>query len=124
MIKVEIPEGLEGQVEVFRWTNTQTGELKTFFSQKAYVYNGGRYPELFKLSLPDNDSQGYKAGFYELCPSSIKIIPKKKGGTADQLGIDPYNIKLLPLVQPVQSSLPNNQNHSSVDDLINKAEKK
>lgn len=72
---------------------SRSGQDYTIHRQEAYLHNGHRYPERFEVPVPmDGDKpRPYPAGFYTLCPSSLKV------GEYKDLEINRFEFKLLRL---------------------------
>lgn len=73
-MKVQI---MTEQVETRSFPARDGKAATNFREQKAAVIRDGDFPLPFKITL-DDDQQAYKAGTYELCPSSLQS--SKYGG--------------------------------------------
>lgn len=77
------------------------GNPFTMRKQEGYLHNGHHYPERFEITLGRDaggvDAPAYAPGFYSIAPSSIRV-----NGQFQSLEVDPYNLKLIPLVAEVK----------------------
>lgn len=71
MIKVEINEK-DCELNIKNIVSKSTGEVLTFKEQKAYIYNGGIYPQGFMVQI-DKDELPYPAGFYTIDVASYSV---------------------------------------------------
>ncbi|NQV69170.1 MAG: hypothetical protein HQ498_03990 [Pseudohongiella sp.] len=62
--------------------------------QNAYADLGGKHPLLIKFNLPESQTTAYPVGQYSIDVASYRI------GKYGSLEINPFELKLLPLVTP------------------------
>jgi hypothetical protein len=81
---------------------SKKGEPYTIHRQEGYLHNGHKYPERFEFAPPEVDGKPipYKAGFYTIAPSSLKV------GEYKDLEINRYEFKLLRLDEPAKPAKP------------------
>lgn len=71
LIKVEIKPS-QTVVETRSGVSKTTGKPYTISEQSAYIFLGGDYPEMFRITLEEGQ-QAYTAGLYSLSETSLYI---------------------------------------------------
>jgi Helix-destabilising protein len=87
LIKVEIKPS-QALADTRSGTSKTTGKPYTISEQSAYIFLGGDYPELFKITL-ETGQEPYPVGFYSLHETSLYI------GQFNKLAVG--RVKLIPL---------------------------
>ena len=96
MIRIEIASLA---FETIRGKSKSTGNPYEINKQEAFLHSGGKYPDRFEISLP-NDADGVKPlrpGFYTLSDSSIVV-----NGEYKQLEISRYEAEYVRLPESEQ----------------------
>lgn len=91
MIKIEIKPS---QVAVDERGGEKDGKKWVSREQKAYIYLGGDYPELFTFPLAEGQPP-YDAGFYELTEKCIEVGKYHKLGYSRAFVLRPLSSKEL-----------------------------
>lgn len=71
-IRIEVPTA---KFETIKGTSKASGKPYEINKQEAFLHKGGKYPDRFEISLP-NDPLGVRPlapGFYTLAPASIVV---------------------------------------------------
>lgn len=90
-MKIEIIAGFEAPQS--RTVNGRDGQApREVFSQTAFAHLGGPFPVQIRLPLESMQAY-YQVGKYHLSDDSFRV------GQYGDLQINPYGIKLLPIVQ-------------------------
>ncbi|WMT17218.1 single-stranded DNA-binding protein [Serratia fonticola] len=87
LIKVEVKPS-QALADTRSGVSKTTGKPYTISEQSAYIYLGGDYPELFKITL-DEGQKAYPVGLYSLSETSLYI------GQFNKLTVG--RIKLVPI---------------------------
>lgn len=90
MFKCEILDG-HNQVDTRNVTNKQSGEIKTYYNQFAYVVlPDSPFPQKMKIPV-ESPALAYPVGNYQLDPRCFHI------GNFDSLSVNTFELKLIKL---------------------------
>lgn len=95
-IRIEVASA---KFETIKGKSKSTGKDYEINKQEAFLHTGGKYPDRFEISLP-NDPLGVKPmvpGFYTLSPSSIVV-----NGEYKNLEISRYDAEYVRLPESEQ----------------------
>jgi hypothetical protein len=95
-IRIEVASA---KFETIKGTSKASGKAYEINKQEAFLHKGGKYPDRFEISLP-NDPLGVKPltpGFYTLSPASVVVNAEFR-----QLEISRYDAQYVRLPESEQ----------------------